>query len=172
MAAGLDALGDDQVAAGVGGGAGLLHRADLPARQRTGVVSDGDQRRVGLAPVPLHQRHEGCHGIEQGPVEERHEEVHPEGLAGRGPTDRVDVGGEIIDYGGQHSQSPGARHGGGQVGGGGGPHAGQLDGHPTADQLGEGGGEGHPIGPANWVMSSSLSLGLGGGRRPAVSWQR
>ena len=54
--AGLDALGDDEVAAGVGGGARLVDRADLPRRERAAVVHQRDERRVRLAPEEVDER--------------------------------------------------------------------------------------------------------------------
>ena len=89
VAAGLGALQDDQVAAGIDGSQRLVEGPDLPRQQRPGVVGSLGQVRVGVAVEALDERGRARGGLERGDVEERHQEPDADHAAtARGSGDR------------------------------------------------------------------------------------
>ena len=71
-----------KVTTGIDSGLGFLDRSDLPARQGSGVVDDGDQRRIRCAVVEVEDPHPRGRGLDDGFVGERHEHVGADGALG------------------------------------------------------------------------------------------
>jgi hypothetical protein len=81
VATGLDALGHDQVAAGVRSRFGLLDRTDLPAGQGATSLGQLDKLGVGIAVEELDHACPGSRDLDGLAVEEGHQEVDAERAA-------------------------------------------------------------------------------------------
>ncbi len=85
-----DALGDDEVASGPGGGTGLLGRARLPGNQRSATVAQLHERRVGVAVEELDDLYQRRNRGDSATVDEGDQETGSDVLPGRRPALAVD----------------------------------------------------------------------------------
>src|SRR4051812_14014023 len=83
MAAGFDALGDEEVTSGAGGSPCLFRGPDLPGDQRATVVAELDEFWIRVAVEELDHPDERRHCRDGVRVEEREEKAGPDRLLGR-----------------------------------------------------------------------------------------
>jgi hypothetical protein len=142
VAARLDALSDDEVAAGRLRRDGFLDRADLPGHQGTTVAAELNERRVRITEEELDHLHEWRDRGDRLAIKERDQETRADMLLRRRTSpaalERLEQGRPIEPARAHHPQATRRGNGVGQLrGADAATHGGELDGDLTADQLGE-----------------------------------